>query len=248
MVEILNDSCLFGSQEIESMGLDMVELHMAIEDHFGIRLPINNTFPATVGEVFDAIKLRMERAITRTNAGACACIPVFFEVRDVLGLLSTKSQRIRPSTRLDQVLPRSGMLDAWGRLEATLQTRLPSLSPPKDGGAVVLGWLGVVTIVELLCFLAFDVAGIWLASFLFVPIATWLLFRLNARMPRPLPPGICTVRDLVYLVMPSAAVKTRSTAEGPLWEQLVTIVSNQLDVPRELIRPESHFVRDLLCD
>jgi len=230
------------------MGLDIVEVHMAIEDHFGIRLPANETFPQTVGDVFDAIKLHLQRVAAGSKAGACVCIPIFFEVRDVLRLLSAATPRIRPSTQLDQVLPRRKISAAWDNLETALLTRLPSLLPPKESGAVLFGWLGIVVLAELLSFLAFDVAGIIFASLLFIPVATWFAIWVNRQLPWQLPPGIHSVRDLVYAAMPAAAFESGSMSEGQLWERLVAIVSDQLDVPSELIRPESHFVRDLRCD
>jgi len=197
-------------KEIAFMGLDIVEVHMAIEDHFGIRLPANETFPQTVGDVFDAIKLHLQRVAAGSKAGACVCIPIFFQVRDCLSLLNSKAARIRPSTQLDQVLlPRKNSA-AWDKLEATLLTRLPSLLPPKESGAVLFGWLGIVVLAELLAFLAFDVAGILFASLLFIPVATRLAIWVVRQLPPQLPPGIHTVRDLVYAAMPTAATGARA--------------------------------------
>jgi len=229
------------------MGLDMVEIQMAIEDQFGIRLPANGIFPQTVGDVFKAIKLQLERAATRSNTGACVCIPIFFQVRDSLSLFKTNTARIRPSTELDQVLPRRKAAVAWDNLETVLLTRLPPLLPPKESGAVLFGWLGIVVLAELLCFLAFDVAALFFSLLLF-PLVTWCAIWVHRQLPRPLPPGIRTVRDLVYAATPAAASGPGVPSEDHLWDRLVAIVSDQLDVPRELIRPESHFVRDLRCD
>ena len=229
------------------MGLDMVELHMAIEDHFGIRLPANEIFPQTVGDVFNAIKRQLERAAECLQNRACPCIPVFFEVRDVLMQLGRSTRRVRPSTRLEDALPRRRLLAAWGTLEATLCTKLPKLGPPQASGAVFIAWLGIVVLAELFSFLAFDVAGLILATVLFVPFITWFAVLIDQQLPRPFPPGISTVRDLVRVVIPATAWKTAPRAERQLWDRLVAIASDQLDVPRELIRPESHFVRDLRC-
>lgn len=43
------------------MGLDLVEIHMELEDHFGIRLPNDQLYPETVGGLFDVIRTQFER-------------------------------------------------------------------------------------------------------------------------------------------------------------------------------------------
>lgn len=229
------------------MGLDLLELHMALEDHFGIRLPDDRMFPETVGGLFDVVRTQWHRSDERAKAGHCRCIPVYFEVRDSLLVLNPNVSRIRPSTRLDELLPARHLNRLWGLLDATFCGRLPRLPSPRERGAVMLAWLGVMLFAILLGGLAFGEAGVILVVVLFTPIATLLAIAVDNRLPRDFPHGMSTVRDLVHVVMPPERRESGSATDEHLWQRYVSIVSDQLDVPMNEIRRESHFVRDLKC-
>lgn len=229
------------------MGLDNVELVLALEDHFGIRLPDDRLYPETVGGLFDAVRTQWHRSDERAKAGHCRCIPVFFEVRDALLAVNPNASRIRPSTRLDELLPARRLRRLWNELNPYLYHRLPLLPSPREGGAVMLAWLGVMLIAILLGGLAFGEGGVILVAVLFTPIATLLATAVYNRLRRDLPLGMSTVRDLVHAVMPPKRRESGPATDEHLWQRYVSIVSDQLDVPIEEIRRESHFVRDLKC-
>ena len=229
------------------MGLDLVELHLAIEDHFGIRLPDDRLFPETVGGLFDLVRTQWHRSDERAKAGHCRCIPVFFEVRDALCALNPSAERIRPSTRLDELLPARRLRRLWSELNPYLYYRLPLLPRPRERDAVMLAWLGVMLIAILLGGLAFGQGGVILVAALFTPIATLLAIAVDNQLRRDFPPGMTTVRDVILVVMPPGSRESGPATDEHLWQRYVSIVSDQLDVPIEEIRRESHFVRDLKC-
>ncbi len=229
------------------MGLDLVELVMALEDQFGVRIPDGRLFPENVGGLFDVVRQQWYRLDERAKAGHCRCIPVYFEVRDALLVVNPNAQRIRPSTRLDELLPARHLNRLWGMLDATFCARLPRLPSPRERGAVMLAWLGVMLFAILLGGLAFGEAGVILAVVLFTPIATLIAIAVDNRLRRDFPPGMSTVRDLVYVVMPPERREYGPATDEQLWQRYVSIVSDQLDIPIEEIRRESHFVRDLKC-
>jgi acyl carrier protein len=230
------------------MGLDLVELHLAIEDEFAVTLPAGS-FPSTVGELHAMILMLIQRN-SDWSKDVYACIPAFFVVRDGLKKVMSSNPRIRPSTVTESILPRYGRLRLWEQLEAELCCQLPTLkSPTGVGGAVFLGWLGTCSIGLTLSFLMADGPGLLLGMLLGVPLVTMLAMHLERRLRFRLPDGFETVSGLVRHVLPAnkaAALKTSSSDQ--VWVRLRNIVSDQLDVPLELVRTESHFVRDLKCD
>jgi acyl carrier protein len=230
------------------MGLDIVELHLAIEDEFGVTLPAGS-FPPTVGELHAMILQVIQRNAEWSN-DEYACIPAFFVVRNGLRSVACGSPQIRPSTAIESVLPRFGRLRLWEQLEAELRCQLPTLkSPTGIGGAIFLGWLGICSIGLTLLFLLADGPGLLLGMLLGVPLVTMLAMDLERRLRFRLPDEFATVSGLVRHLLPAkeaAAFKTNTPDQ--VWVRLRNIVSDQLDVPLELVRAESHFVRDLKCD
>lgn len=226
------------------MGLELVELHMAVEDEFGVRLPIQSF--TTVGEFFNSIvgALRRQRG---TASFSCPCVPSFFIVRNALRKTWSASTRIYPSTPLAALLPNGRLVDAWERLEYCIGIRLPPPTPAREIGAVLFAFLGAAIIVgpgllSLLDGFAVLVAG-GLAFFLLVLLLNFAMFHLPRRLPRE----VVTVGDLVRSVVPPQGTAEHQT-DDLLWRRFVSLVSDQLDVPTAEIRRDSQFVRDLKCD
>lgn len=229
------------------MGLDLFELHLALEDHFGIRLPNDRWFPETVGGLFDVVRTQWHRSDERAKAGHCRCIPIFFEVRDALLAVNPIAPRIRPSTRLDELLPARRLRRLWNELNPYLYHRLPLLPSPREGGTVILAWFGAILIGVMIATLVLDGPELFLFVLLYASLPTLLATSVYNRLRRDFPPGMSTVRDLVYVVMPPERRESGPATDEHLWQRYVSIVSDQLDVPIEEIRRESHFVRDLKC-
>jgi hypothetical protein len=229
------------------MGLDLVELQLAIEDEFAVTLPAGS-FPPTMGELH-AMILQVIQRNADWSKDVYACIPAFFVVRDGLKKVIGSNPRIRPSTEMESILPQYARLRLWEQLQAELRCQLPTLKAPSGvGGAVFLGWLGICSIGLTLSFLMADGLGLLLGTLLGVPLVTMLAMHLERRLRFRLPDGFETVSGLVRHLLPAskaAALKTRSSDQ--VWVRLRDIVSDQLDVPLELVRSESHFVRDLKC-
>ncbi len=230
------------------MGLDLVELHLAIEDEFGVTLPAGS-FPPTVGELH-AMILQVIQRHADWSKDAYACIPAFFVVRDGLRKITNSNLRIRPSTAMESLLPRSGRLKLWEQLEAELRCQLPTLiSPTGIAEAVFLGWLGTCSIGLTLSFLIADGPGLLMGMLLGVPLITMLAIGVERALRFRLPDGFETVSGLVRHLLPTnVAAALKINLPDQVWGRLREIVSDQLDVPLELVRAESHFVRDLKCD
>lgn len=225
------------------MGLELVELVLAVEEEFDVRIP--GPVPETVGEFFDSIRTAIQRD-QRILAACCPCIAVFFEVRDAVQIAWAASGRIAPSTFLHEVVPAGRLAVAWRRLESQLNVRLPKLSAPREQGAVALAFIGFVALMEAFAWISADLPGLLLATVIGIPVLFVMFVTMVNRLPQRLPNEISTVGDLVRNLLAVRGVSD-AQSETLLWARFVKLVSDQLDVPENEIDRASHFVRDLRC-
>ena len=231
------------------MGLDSVELVMAVEDEFGVTFFAAGEFPQTVGEMHAAIREALREKL-QLSSGACPSIAAFFLVRDALQRVSISLARIRPTTELDSLLPRRRRRSMWTQLEQELSVRLPPLrSHPRFSGPIILVGLGVCLFMLLFGLLTAATAGFIAAAVLGLPIVVAMTCIILRFGQTAIPEHCSTAGHLVHRILPSQLATTAgSRADEYNWNRLRQIVSDTLDVPLADIRPESHFVRDLKCD
>ena len=231
------------------MGLDVVELVMAIEDEFGIEFRAVGVFPHTVGELHELIRDRLNQSISLKQR-PCPTIPVFFTVRDCLGRVLNQSLRIRPSSQMEILLPQRHRRRLWDAVQQELSVRLPPLKTPSEfEGPIFLAWLASVLLILLFGWFSAEEAGLFLALVTGIPaisILTWIILR---SMPAMIPVQCATVGHLVQRIMPSdQLLLAGSRTDEYNWKRLLEIISDQLDVPLAEIHADSHFTRDLKCD
>lgn len=103
------------------MGLDAVELVIAIEETFGIDLPdadvANLTTPR---KLIDYVCAR----VGATGREHCASQRSFYRVRRILAsAMNVSARAIRPGTHLDALLPRTNRKTLWSRVARELGVR-----------------------------------------------------------------------------------------------------------------------------
>jgi acyl carrier protein len=106
-----------------AMGLDSVELVIAIEEEFGVDIPDKEAETmVTVGDVFEWLKVR----IASSEPIACLTQKVFYKLRRALienyGL---ERQVIEPGTRLTDLLPLNIVEDGWPFLQMFIELKTP---------------------------------------------------------------------------------------------------------------------------
>ncbi len=107
------------------MGLDTVELVMDVEDHFGILLREDESQRIrTIGDLADVILTR----ILASSVTACPSMRAFYElrraIRESLGL---PELRIRPKTKLVELIPLSQRRACWASIQSKQPWRFPGL-------------------------------------------------------------------------------------------------------------------------
>ncbi len=105
------------------MGLDSVELVMAIEEEFGVEIPhVDVEHMYTVGDVYEWLKIRIATA----DPIACLTQRVFYKLRRAL-IENYKVERhaVAPDARLTDLLPMKDVKDGWPFLQMFIDLKTP---------------------------------------------------------------------------------------------------------------------------
>jgi acyl carrier protein len=245
------------------MGLDSVEIIMAVEQTFGIEIPDADAEKlVTVGALHEYIVARTEAHAASDKSTMCPTAHVFYTLRQALESIGS-TRRISPATPLRDVFPKwQTRRWKWREFERTLKLQVPQLERPV--WLVALIWLASALIgyaasalvirsdqaIELLTgrgsseafYARLSLAG--LAGI----VAVLLLFLATRPFRVTLP--FRTVGEVCRGVALRNAGKFRndpaqSWTSTSIWELLVTIIEEQLRIPRERIVPDANLVTDL---
>jgi acyl carrier protein len=235
-----------------SVGLEVVEIVMDVEETFGIALPDARVSEMqTVGELHECIVEVLGRDMDETSLRQVV-------LEKLCGVLSA-SERVDGENRLSSLFPYYGRRRAWGRFEQAVGWPLPPLERPRAitgllvAIAALLGW--VAGLVAMFVFCPPDPPA-WLAAPLglgFALVAIYSLWRLGRRLTIPLarcwPRGLETVGDLADFIIRQHYGRVVKREEGfsreEVWCILQGIVADVLHVDRERVTPGARLVEDL---
>lgn len=228
------------------MGLDSVELILAIEDKFQIHIPDEEVSRiATVGELHRLILSKLESS--RSNP--CLTSIAFYRTRrgfiDTFGMAR---RTIQPSTALEQLLPRQDRRAVWRRLQNSMALTVPSLTySPWIIGAFLIGGATLVTICGVgLGLRGFRIPLLVLGGFL----SGAFLLRIATPLATAFPAGAKTVGDLARRVLSVNSQKLAKEVGGwnerEVFDVLCLTIHEQVGVPREKILPEARLTNDLV--
>ena len=224
------------------MGLDLVELVMAVEETFGIELP------DAEAEKLTTPALLTEFILTRVKTAEqsiCHSRKAFYAVRRVvMKEFGTQRAQVKPDTALESLIPRPNRRAAWRRTQEMLEAEsLPELLRPTWVvavlAAVYAGGVGVCWLAGL-PFWASAMAGV-------VP---WRLAHVATRAFRTEFPASCrTAGELAQYLVGHAAKLFEPT--GRVWtREEVAITIRRLTIEHLGLRPDQYdeharFVEDL---
>jgi hypothetical protein len=111
------------------MGLDAVELTMAVEEAFDIEIADQEAVKLnTVGQMYAYVVSRL----AFPQRERCASSAVFYRTRRALmDLYGTQRRSITPSTRMETLLPPGQRWSHWESLGRAMEAQLPSLEHPE---------------------------------------------------------------------------------------------------------------------
>lgn len=220
------------------MGLDTVELVMAFEDEFGIRISNEDAGKITTpGEVADYVM-----TLVRTKADeACPSQKGFYRIRSALVTSFGIPRRdIDPNSLLHEIV-KGDIKQQWSKLQNALGAEsFPQLRRTRMFFNLVVIGLPAIIVAPMLKTGA-PVSWVVLAYAL-LSLSAHLL---TARMGTIIPAKCQTVSALIpYVGCASSLLWTRKAVLA----RVIQLTSVQLGIPVDKIRPDSHFVHDLGAD
>ena len=232
------------------MGLDGVELVMAVEETFGISISDADAGSlVTPGMLIDCVAGKLKLA----DQAVCQSQRAFYLLRRAfMAEFGLMRQQVTLDTPLCTVFPLGDIVAVWIRIKEKVQARSwPSLSRPTwmQAGLWCLFWLGLaggaagwflVTWSGLAWMVTWPVASI-----IGVVVGT-LLYAFAWRLTRSfqvcLPSRLCRVRDLVMYAESSERVEW--SREG-IARRMKVIIIEQLGIKEAQYREDAHFIKDL---
>lgn len=230
------------------MGLDTVELILAVEDAFQIHIADEEASGMwTVGDLYELVVAK----IRGQDSKRCLTSVAFYRTRrGIMDTLGIDRRQIRPATPLDVILPLDGRREKWGRIQDAMKLKLPDLEHP---GSVLLTLFAVAIALTVGpgMYLKLGLGALALSFFLGLVVGGVLL-KLSPALAVAFPHHDSTVGDLARDVL--AINHARLVAEmgswnkNDVWEALCRVIVMQTAVEREKIKPEARIVDDLGLD
>ncbi len=225
------------------MGLDAVEIVMAVEERFGIAITdAEATACTTPGLLVDLV---MEK-LPQGDAGSCASRRAFHLLRSALAeTTETPRETIRPDSALPLPRDLDDATEFWERLRESVGAKTwPDLVRPR--------WMtcAIWTVALLAGFATALADPSWLAgppwlAILAAGLVAWLLSRSTRRFRRRIPRSFATVRSLVPFAETAASVRW-SRAE--VAQAVREIVIEVIGLKEKHYSEDADFIKDLGLD
>jgi acyl carrier protein len=229
------------------MGLDTVELVMRVEDAFNITIKDHEAAKVrTAGDLFQIIKFKLGKHQTPV----CPTARAFRSLRKELINTGLPREKIRPETKLDEIIPAGSRREMMTRLIAASSLKMPPLYRPLS---LVMAISAVVFLLSVSSCLVFPHQ---LPGAIFLSILAFVILASAANVStRPWATEVhcATMGDFVRLVASYnfkalSAGNPNNSTDPEVWEILRTIIAEQLGLKRDEIHKHSRFVEDMGAD
>jgi acyl carrier protein len=221
------------------MGLDGVELVMAVEEEFKIAISDSDAEQCvTVGRLVDLVHARLRH----TAQEPCPSQHGFYIVRrQLMNVLGVTRAQIKPETRLDDLIGKKNRRERWRDLVESLtdkQTRWPALVRPTAINVVVFGVLPAATCIGLAVFtwLPFPLAFFAAVAVGFIGACLTVPFKCE------FPHSFCHVQDMIKF---TKTLDSRIWSKEEVFQKVRAITVEQLGVKESQVTLEARFVDDL---
>lgn len=228
------------------MGLDGVELVMAIEDRFGITIP--DSVSSEIRTVDDLVGFCLDR-IHAADSVYCPSLSSFLSLRCLVReIRNDPDLRLRPRDNVETVLEESDRKRLWQQLPELLKSHPRELRRPawlrKTLVVVVLGF--PIVLMAVLPWHIEILTLIWCATIAWGMLLHWLTINLRTRTPD----GYTTFGEITKRIV-GVTVATNPPAEtdyDTVFSIIKEIVIDQLGVDDDEVVPTARFIQDLGLD
>lgn len=234
------------------MGLDAVELILAVEEKFGISISDEEAQNAlTVGDLKRLVRAKLDRIDT----DACLSQRAFHLIRkNAMDEFGLPRRSLRPDTQLEDVVPRTNRRERWEQFQLALGVApLPALiRSPSVIAALMVLTLSIFVVTTWYAVLhSMGPGSALLVAFAAGAAVGWLSVLTTLPLKTHFKTGYDKVQDLVRLLVaryPHLLGKPRTTkwTEDEVWCLLRELITEQLGVSE--FDENSRFVDDLHID
>jgi hypothetical protein len=218
------------------LGLEIVELVMAVEESFDIEVPDAEAQEiVTPRQLVDYLAARL----SLDSTPACLSQRAFYRLRRAIRQLGPSDPpSVRPSTELARVFPRPGRKVRWQALSAALSIPLPKLRRP-----AVVSWVGLILVAASVV-ASYGTAGVGLGVLVAVSATTCVLF---ATRPLRLTIPFSSLGDLSHYLALHHAHSIIGPSNQWSYQSIETVAFGLIRevTGLESFDPDAHFVKDL---
>ncbi len=234
------------------MGLDVIELIMEIEDEFNIEISDEEACQAvTVDKLHQCVLDKIEVSADQR----CSTQGAFYLLRKALKEnLDIDEKIIKPKTNTELLFPESERRVLWSKMSANVPYKYPELNYPANFFIFVLIIAlmtgGICSYFVSQCFrqnnnicLSFIFPCIW------IPLAIIfckLMYKNLLSFKLIIPYGCDTLGGMSKNILYYNGDYFGSLNKKEIWDKLTYIISEQLGVDQNDIKPESNFVEDFI--
>jgi len=223
------------------MGLDSVELVMAVEEDFQIAISDSEASDcATVRKLVELVYSRLRH----TSKDPCPSQHSFYLARQkLMSALHIPRQNIRPETDLNEIIPKKNRKRVWSEVSTALADGVFYQNQLVGPKWMTYGLLPGFFVLPCICFLCI---GFPVALSLISALPVYIILKQTTRpFIIEFPDGMSQVKDLVKLVR---SLDSKIWSEEDVYIKIRAITAEQLGVDESLVTPDARFVEDLgLC-
>ena len=221
------------------MGLDGVELLLAIEDEFQIAITDEEAFRSeTPAKLTEIVYLKMRQS----EHDVCPSQHGFYKVRKYMtDFLKIPRMTIKPDTPLKNLIQKKNRRKNWAAILSALsggQTVFAPLERPKWLKLAIYLIIPVIAFPVLLRLTYYTVNLSVIMTGALIP----LLMLLTTPMKYEFPDNFYSVKDLIRII---GTLQTKTWDKDELYKKIRKIIAQQLNIKEEDIHPDSHFIKDL---
>jgi acyl carrier protein len=223
------------------MGLDGVELLMEIEDAFKISISDEEVGQAvTVGKLYqcvlDKIKVSTEER--------CSSQKSFYLLRAALREnLGIEAKSVTPRTTTENLFPKPDRRKLWSKISTNVPYKFPELTYSSR----IYALFSIACAISAYSWIYLLSQSFFISCFLFIPVFI-LVYLLMKKIFLPIKltiPDTCeTLGGMAKHILYHNIDYFGTMNEQEIWGKLTFIISEQMGIDQEDIKPESNFVED----
>ncbi|MDH3346486.1 MAG: hypothetical protein OEM02_00100 [Desulfobulbaceae bacterium] len=229
------------------MGLEGVELIMALEEYFGVEIEDNEaeylTTPRLVGDLIFT-------KIQKSDEYFCQSQRAFYALRNVfIKTFNLKRHQVKLDTPFRDYIPKAEEKEVWLRLKKAIRARIwPKFTRPS--------WLSYT--LWGISFVVFLIATIWVSTWssnnagfaILMGILSAIGFaiistKLTVSYKICIPTSLITMRDLIPYVITSDTI---SWTREHVSDSIKNLILEQFGIPEEHYTEDSKFIDDFGMD